>query len=71
MTEPIIRYGPKGILDCNCLFLFSKDGKTINKANNDEANITKGMLNKPNQNPITAINFASPKPIPSFFLTVR
>ena len=32
-------------------------------------NITNGMLVQPNQNPIAAINFASPSPIPSLFLT--
>ena len=34
----------------------------------EEIKITKGILIHPNQNPITANNFASPRPIPSLFL---
>ena len=35
----------------------------------EEVNIIIGTAIQPNQNPITAKSFASPKPIPSFFLT--
>ena len=38
------------------------------KATVEDINIVKGILIHPNQKPITAINLASPKPIPSFFL---
>ena len=34
-----------------------------------DKNIIKGIASKPNQKPITAKSFASPKPIPSLFLT--
>ncbi len=61
-------YGPKGILDDIFLDLFIKEGITNINATAEDINITNGMLVQPNQNPITAINFASPSPIPSLFL---
>ena len=62
-------YGPKGICEVMFLDLFKIDGMTITRAANDDKKIVKGILIHPNQNPTTAINFASPRPIPSLFLT--
>ena len=63
------KYGPNGI----CVVIFFefliKSGITIKRAIIDERNIMKGIEIHPNQKPITANNFASPNPIPSFFLT--
>ena len=47
-----------------------KDGIEKINATIEEIKITKGILNQPNQKPTTAINLASPSPIPSFFLRV-
>ena len=44
------------------------EGVAISKAITEDKKITYGMLTHPNQKPTTAINFASPNPIPSFFL---
>ena len=49
---------------------YSKDGIEKINATIEEIKITKGTLNQPNQKPTTAINLASPSPIPSFFLRV-
>jgi Flp pilus assembly protein protease CpaA len=51
------------------LDLFKIEGQTSIKATNDEIKIVKGILNHPNQNPIADSNLASPRPVPSFFLT--
>ena len=64
-----IIYGPKGI--CVDIFLdfLIKSGATLINAIVEDKNIIKGTASNPNQKPITASNFASPKPMPSFFLT--
>ena len=62
-------YGPKGISDENFLVLFNKLGTTKINAIMDELNITNGIEIHPNQKPITASSLASPKPMPSLFLT--
>ena len=51
------------------LFFLIKDGIEKINATKDEIRIVNGILAYPNQNPTTAINFASPSPIPSLFLT--
>ena len=61
-------YGPKGICEVMFLDLFKIDGMTITRAANDDKKIVKGILIHPNQKPIAPNNFASPSPIPSFFL---
>ena len=61
-------YGPKGIWEDIFLVLFTSEGRTINNATIEEVKIISGILNHPNQKPIAASNFASPRPIPSFFL---
>jgi len=50
------------------LEFFNKLGITLNKAITEDKNITKGIEIHPNQKPIADKSFASPKPIPSFFL---
>ena len=60
--------GPKGISEDISNDFFKIAGTAKISAINEEKNITKGKLAQPNQNPITANNFASPRPIPSFFL---
>ena len=61
-------YGPNGISEDILFVFFKRDGIAKTSAIKEEKNITKGKLAQPNQNPITANNFASPRPIPSFFL---
>ena len=61
-------YGPKGICEAIFLDLFIIDGITNISAATDDKKIVKGILTHPNQNPIAPNNFASPSPIPSFFL---
>ena len=68
---PNIINGPKGICDDNFFDLLNKSGKTLNNASIEEKNITNGIDIHPNQKPITAKSFASPKPMPSFFLNCR
>ena len=68
--HPIIINGPNGISDENFLLLFIKLGITEIKATIEEVNRMNGTEIQPNQKPITANNFASPKPIPSFFLNI-
>ena len=58
----------ENFLEENFFDLFIKLGATDNNAINDDRKITKGMENHPNQNPITDNSFASPNPMPSFFL---
>ena len=67
--HPKIINGPNGIWEDIFLLFLIKLGITENKATTDEIKITKGIDIQPNQNPIADNNFASPKPIPSFFLT--
>ena len=64
----MIIYGPKGICEDRDFERFNKLGITLNKAIIDDKNITKGMEIHPNQKPIADRSFASPKPMPSFFL---
>ena len=65
----MIMYGPKGICEDIDFEFFNKLGMTVNKAIIDDKNITKGIDIHPNQNPIADKSLASPKPIPSLFLT--
>ena len=62
-------YGPKGICEDSDFEFFNKLGITLNKAITEDKNITKGIEIHPNQNPIADRSLASPKPIPSLFLT--
>ena len=62
-------YGPKGICEDIVLEFFIKLGATLNKAMIDDKKIMNGIANQPNQKPMTAKSFASPNPIPSFFLS--
>ena len=64
----MIMYGPKGICEDIDFEFFNKLGITLNKAIIDDRNITKGIEIHPNQKPIADKSFASPKPMPSFFL---
>ena len=66
---PRIIYGPNGIWDDKFLDLLINDGKDNPKAIMDDRNNTKGIETQPNQNPIADNSLASPKPIPSLFLT--
>ena len=68
ITVAIIIYGPKGISDDICFDLFIKLGITETNAIKDDRKTINGIDIQPNQNPMTANSFASPKPIPSFFL---
>ena len=61
-------YGPNGISEDILFVFFKRDGIAKTSATKEEKNITKGRLAQPNQNPIAANNFASPRPIPYFFL---
>ena len=61
-------YGPKGICADIFFVLFIIEGITKIKAITEDIKIVNGILIHPNQNPMTEINFASPKPIPSLFL---
>ena len=61
-------YGPNGIWEENFLDLFIKLGITETNAIKDDRKTINGIDIQPNQNPMTANSFASPKPIPSFFL---
>ena len=61
--------GPKGIFDVRFFFLLIKDGLTNNNPNTEEIKRTGRIDCQPNKHPIPAINLASPKPIPSIFLT--
>ena len=65
----MIMYGPKGICEDSDFEFFNKLGITLNRAITDDKNITKGIEIHPNQNPIADKSLASPKPIPSLFLT--
>ncbi len=60
-------YGPKGIWLDNFLEFFNKSGITLMSANIEARKIINGIEIQPNQKPITANNFASPKPHPLFF----
>ena len=62
-------YGPNGICDENFLVLFNRLGITKINATIEELNKTKGIAIQPNQKPITANSFASPRPIHSIFFT--
>ena len=64
----MIMYGPNGIWEDRDFERFNKLGITLNKAIIDDKNITKGIETHPNQKPIADRSFASPNPIPSFFL---
>ena len=64
----MIIYGPNGICEDRDFERFNKLGITLNKAIIDDKNITKGIETHPNQKPIADRSFASPKPMPSFFL---
>ena len=66
--HPKIIKGPKGICEDIDLDFFNKLGITLNRAITDDKNITKGIEIHPNQKPIADRSFASPKPMPSFFL---
>ena len=61
-------YGPKGICEDRDFERFNKLGITLNKAITEDKNIIKGIDIHPNQKPISDKSFASPKPMPSFFL---
>ena len=61
-------YGPNGICEESFFDLLIKLGTTDNRAIIEEIKITKGIANHPNQKPIADKSFASPNPIPSFFL---
>ena len=65
---PKIMYGPKGIWLDNFFEFLIKSGITLISANIEARKIINGIEIQPNQKPIAANNFASPKPIPSFFL---
>ena len=65
----IIMYGPKGISEDICFDFIIKPGTTESNAITDDKKTIKGIDIQPNQKPTTANNFASPKPIPSFFRT--
>ena len=65
----MIMYGPKGICEDSDFEFFIKLGITLNKAITEDKNIIKGIDIHPNQKPIADKSFASPKPMPSFFLT--
>ena len=65
----MIMYGPKGICEDRDFERFNKLGITLNKAIIDDKKIINGIANQPNQKPMTAKSFASPNPIPSFFLS--
>ena len=64
----MIIYGPNGICEDRDFERFNKLGTTLNKAIIEDKNITKGIEIHPNQKPIADRSFASPNPIPSFFL---
>ena len=64
----MIIYGPKGICEDRDFECFNKLGITLNKAITEDKNIIKGIDIHPNQKPIADKSFASPKPMPSFFL---
>ena len=65
----MMMYGPKGICEDIDFEFFNKLGTTLNNAITEDKKIINGIANQPNQKPITAKSFASPNPIPSFFLT--
>ena len=65
----MIMYGPNGICEDIDFEFFNKLGITLNKAITEDKNITKGIEIHPNQKPIADKSLASPKPIPSLFLT--
>ena len=69
LPHGIIINGPKGISDESFLLLSTKLGSTEIRATIEELNITNGIAIQPNQKPMTAKSFASPKPMPSLFLT--
>ena len=64
----MIMYGPKGICEDSDFEFLIKLGITLNKAITEDKNIIKGIDIHPNQKPIADKSFASPKPMPSFFL---
>ena len=66
---PSIIKGPKGICEVRFFLFLIKSGKTETNAIKDEKNKIKGKDTHPTQNPMAHNNFASPKPIPSLFLT--
>ena len=61
--------GPNGICDVIFLDLLIKAGTTDINAMVEDKKMTNGTDCSPNQKPITAKSLASPKPMPSFFLT--
>ena len=65
----MIMKGPKGICEERFFLFLIKSGMTLMRAIADEKKITNGIETQPNQKPITETNLASPKPIPSLFLS--
>ena len=67
--QPITKCGPKGISVSRFFDFLIKLGKEKPKAVRDEKINIKGIEIQPNQKPKADKSFASPKPIPSLFLS--